>query len=403
MSESKNTAAPNIVAVLKAGDTTKKIAFTEISMSGCTTRLSFGVNREQPVTLQLFEDRGNGKYDPFAPIAALVESVTPRKTPNKIVYEATIRFKGTATAKHGIARILDQSREKNASHTDAKPENQNKATFIISVTCPMCGHEHIPFRALQRRTMAGHSNIFGVQQFTEALPGKDYCNYNLIRVTVCPTCFFASGYADDFIKESRAVKNASNPFDVEPVIAQWDADVPKRKKLVESNLDGFFNETRTLQQALLSYDLAVLTSDVLLQAEQEKKERARNYEIALKGVFYMMIKAELLMSNKKATEAEQTIKAALKKLEQIFPYLKRVSSIKAAFLMGMLGLYFESTKIVSDSYNFLQQYDKNNRVRFGTEEHKTLMTSLKKFKEAYQYRNDFSRKNLKGFNKPFDL
>ena len=171
--------------------------------------------------------------------------------------------------------------------------------------------------------------------------------------------------------------------------------------MIGSCMDGFFGENRNLEQSLLSYDLAVLTCDEIMKSEMGKKERLRNYEFARKAVLYMMIKAELLINNKKPKEAEDLMKMASSKLKEIFPFLRRESSVKAAFLLGMLGLYFEDHKDVGQNLSFLRQYGENNKVRLGSEEHKALMSSLKRLNEAYQSRADFSRKKLKGFTKPF--
>lgn len=372
-------------------------------MKSCRANVPVSVTRQQSVVLQFTENKGNGKLEAYKPITAIVDAVTKRNHHDAPIYDVTLTFQGTITASHGVAQMLEPPPKTKHQHAEATLDNQNKSIFIIPVTCHLCGQKQIPFRALQRHTIAGSSNIFGVQQFKEALPGKEYCNYNLLRVTVCPACFFASGYADDFIRESKTVKEIPEPFDKEPILAQWNASISARKNVIASKLDGFFSENRSLEQAVLAYDLAVISSNEILKTEQKKNERVRNYAVALKSVFYRLIKAEVLMSNKKTAEAENLLIDAQQYLTEIFPYLKRDASIKAAFLMAMLGLYFETPKAVADNIQFLQQYDKTNKVRFGTEEHKTLLSSLKKISAAYQSRGEFSRKKLKGFDKPFEF
>ena len=281
-------------------------------------------------------------------------------------------------------------------------EIANKSLLIIPVTCHMCGEEHIPFYSLQRRTMTTRTNIFGVYQYNEALPGKEFCNYNLIRVAICPHCYFSSGYTNDFISESSVKKNQSEPFDKGSIVDQWLASKSKRQDLVAPYRENLFSESRKIKQSLLAYSLALLSTKAILKTELVKKETSRDYSVELKAVSYMMIKAELLMSHNKSTEAVKIAKSALEKLQVISPFLRREAGIKAGYLMGMLGLYFEIPKIISESFIFLQQYDKRNKVKFGTEEHKAWVTSLQKFTEAYQSRDEFSHKNMNGFNKPFE-
>jgi len=282
-------------------------------------------------------------------------------------------------------------------------EVTNTSLYITPVTCHMCGEKHIPFWSLQRRTMVTDSNIFGIYQYKKALAGKEHCNYNLVRVTICPNCYFASGHTNDFISESSIKKDLPEPFNKEPIVEKWLASIPKRYTLIEPYLEGLFGEMRSPRQALLSYDLAILSCSAIMKVEEAKSEKARNYAIGVKSAFYMLIKAELLMGYKKGEAADKLAKSALAKLTKIYPYLQREHSVKAGFLTGMLGLYFDIPKVVGQSYSFLQEYDKLNKVRLGTDEHKVLVSSKKKFTEAYQSRAEFSRQNLKGFNKPFEF
>jgi len=416
MSDKGQTSGTRIVAAMKAGANVEKIIITDLSMSGCLARTSLSVNRLQAVMLQLFEARGDGKFEKFTPISASIDSAARIKSSDSVSYEIKIKFNGAISVGHGVVQAMNQANDQaepvpennqqksgqtSVQHVETSSENTNKSLFAIPVTCRMCGEKHIPFRSLQSRTMASDANVFGVPQYKEALPGKEFCDYNLVRITVCPSCYFSSGDVGDFQKESRTTKEDAVPFDREHVIAQWNATCSQREEVINSSKDSFFDENRNLEQSLLSYDLAVLTCDEIMKSEMEKKERLRDYEFARKAVLYMMIKAELLINKKKPKEAQELMKSASSRLEEIFPFLRRESSVKAAFLLGMLGLYFEDHKAVGQNLSFLRQYRENNKVRLGSEEHKTLVSSLKRLNEAYQSRADFSRKKLKGFDKPF--
>ena len=416
MPETGQSSSSRIVAAMKAGTNVEKIVIIDLSMNGCMARTSLSVNRQQAVVLQLFEARGDGTFDKFTPISASIDSATRIKSSDSVSYEIKIKFNGAISVGHGVVQAMNQvdhqpesdpegnqqeSGKAIAQHVVTNAEDSNKSLFSIPVTCYMCGQKHIPFRSLQSRTMVNDSNVFGVPQYKEALPGKVFCDYNLVRITVCPSCYFSSGHVGDFHKESKSAKDDSMPFDREHVIEQWNATVPDRRSVIDSSSDGFFGENRNFEQSLLSYDLAVLTCDEIMKSEMEKKERLRDYEFARKAVLYMMIKAELLINNKRSKEALDLMKIALSRLEKIFPYLQRESSVKAAFLLGMLGLYFEETKAVGRNLVFLRQYNENNKVRLGSDEHKALVSSLKRLNEAYQSRADFSRKKLNRFNKPY--
>jgi len=166
-------------------------------------------------------------------------------------------------------------------------------------------------------------------------------------------------------------------------------------------MNGFFSEERSLDQALISYDLAIASCDAIMNSEKQKKENLRNYEVGRKAAYYMVIKAEMLLQNKKPEAAEELLNQAIPRLEECFLYTRRESSIKAAFLLGMLGIYFENLELARKYFGFLQVYEKENKVRSGTEQQKILASSLKKLSEAYEFRDDYSKNKLKGFDPPF--
>ncbi|MDH5218075.1 MAG: hypothetical protein OEX19_10290, partial [Gammaproteobacteria bacterium] len=271
-----------IIAAMKAGTNAEKIIITDLSMNGCMARTSLSVNRQQVVTLQLFEARSDGKFAKFTPISASIDATTRIKSSNSVSYEIKIKFNDAISVGHGVVQAMNQvnnqpepgleNNKQESGQTAPQPvdvssKNSNKSLFDIPVTCRMCGEKHIPFRSLQSRTMVSDANVFGVPQYKEALPGKEFCDYNLVRITVCPSCYFSSGDVGDFQKESRSTKDDTAPFDREHVIAQWNATTSQREEVIDSSKDGFFDENRNLEQSLLSYDLAVLTCDEIMKSE----------------------------------------------------------------------------------------------------------------------------------------
>ncbi|MDH5230610.1 MAG: hypothetical protein OEY10_05890 [Nitrosopumilus sp.] len=423
MSNSHKQIRQKVAALLKSGATSNRITITDITMRGCTAVLTAPITEEEDITLQILKNIANGKRDSFLPAPVSLDSILKRKSRNGEFYEAKFSFRRVDSVEHGISWAINNAtaddflssslpinhEQKNNKHasTDAKSDSKlvaiNSSLSILPVTCHMCGEQHIPFRVLSRRTMKPESNIFGVNQYKSALPGKEFCNYNLIRITICPICYFASSQFQDFIREASLIKTSEEPFHKEPIVDKWLSGSSKREKLVEAYQQGLFDENRNIKQALLSYDLAILSSNAILKMQMAKQERARDYRIGLQIVSYILTKAELLMSKQKTSEAENNLKIALKKLQEIFIYLNNESSIKASYLIGMIGLYFEIPDLINQTFNFLQQYGKQSKPRAGTEEYKAWQKNLEKFKTAYQEREDFSRRRLKGFDKPFEF
>ncbi len=413
----------NIVAAITIGSKIKKITIHNLCMSCCIARLNFEIKPFEHAVLQLSEDNGRETPSFYAPIKITIETVTQNESDPEAYY-AKIKFNGIVTANQGVVQSLHSEKPSpdTQNHTSTKDTTRilsqgatnspSKTTSGISasklnsvsvtpVRCHMCSQKKIPFWSLQNRTMLSKTNIFGVSSYTEAMPRRDFCDFNLIRVIVCPKCFFASSDILDFKKENGSQGFSRAPFDKKAISKQWDKGISARKKLVAPHLDGFFDDERNLEQALLSYDLAIITGDEMFKSDEMLDPKRRKYHLARKAIYYMMTKAELLINNENTAAAEKILQDVIIRLETIFPYLQHEPSIRAGFLLGMLSLYFEDYLKLGQYLTFLREFNKDGKIAEDSEEYKTLSTSLKKLDEAYQNRAEYSKTNLTRFEKPF--
>lgn len=393
----------DVLAVLRLDGINEKVHLTDISAQGCTAIVDFEVGRDKTIALQLFEDKGDGQFGTYSPITSSIASVTKRRTAEGERYEIRIKFNISPTPSHGVEQAIKSQNLINFKHKETVLTGNNPSLEIIPVTCYLCGQKDIPFRVLDKRAMVASTNIFGIQEYREAHSGKTFCNYNLVKVAVCPTCYFASSSAKDFKRESLLKRQIIAPFRKVDIFDQWMAGTAQRKAMLGSTQEQFFSDKRNLHQALVSYDLAIITTEAILAVEQQKQERARNYRISLKIIQYLLIKAELLMANGKAAEAQDILKQTMNRIGEYFPFLQKEASIKAAYLRGMLGLYVEDARVVGETMQFLQNYKRNNNVLPGTDEATALKINLNKFSNACQSREEFSKSKLKGFQKPFEF
>jgi len=384
-------------AELAVGTSTKKVVISELSMTSCVARLTFRVKPFQRGMLRLIDDKTD---KPFKPIKTTIESVSQKKSDPEAYY-TVIKFNDMVKANHGVVQLL-KSDNSSADDNEQPVVRANKNSLRVSpVSCRMCAQQHIPFWALQSRSMLTKSNIFEVPSYVEALPRKDFCDFNLIRIIVCPSCYFASNDIQDFKKASTDDELVKPPFKKERIIEHWNANIEERRSLVEPHLNGFFSEERSLEQGLLSYDLAIITSNEIFRADEDKDPKRRNYNPIRKIVYYLLIKAEVLMINDRVEEAQKLLEMVLNRLEEIFPFLNNEPSIRAGFLMGMLGLYFEEYRKVAQNLTFLKGYNQDEHLRKSSDEYKTLTTTTKKLDEAFQNRDEYSKANLTRLQKPF--
>lgn len=393
---SEKTKKVQVVAELKGGTNTEKVVITNLSMIDCQIRLTFRLRPEQFVVIRLYDHQGEKGFSPYNPMKGTVDSFRQSKTDPKVFY-AKVSFNDIPKPDQGVERILNPGKFAGLGKSK-KIEAKKNSLRGVSVRCHMCLHDEIPFWMLQYRCMLTKANIFGVPSYYQALTGQDFCDYNLIRVAVCPKCYFATNDVNFFQRSKEGEGFTPPPFDKKMIAEFWKEGIEERRKLVAPHEEGFYGEERTLEQALLSYDLGVMTCDAIFKADEEKEEKRRNYTPSRNAVSYLMFKAELLMANNQAEKAEKVLDEVVARLEKIFIYLNDEPSIKAGFLMGMISLYQNDTPRVKKYLSFLRDYNRDGKVKQGSDEFKTLIIKETKMSDAYQDKEDYSKDNLKSFH-----
>lgn len=393
---SENIKKVQVVAELKGGTNTEKVIITSLSMLGCQVRLTFRLRPEQFVVLRLYDNQEGKGFSPYGPIKSTVESFRQSKSDPKAFY-ARLNFNDMVKPDQGVERIINPEKFAGISKPKTITTTKNSIRGIL-VRCHMCLQDEIPHYVLQFRSMLTKSNIFGVPSYYQALSGQDFCDYNLIRVSVCPKCYFASNDVKFFQRAKEGEGFSPPPFNKKVIADSWNDTIEDRKKIVEPLLDGFYGEDRTLEQALLSYDLAIMTSDEVFKADAAKEEKRRNFTPIRTSISYLMFKAELLMANKQPEEAGKILEEVIERMEKIFPYLNDEPSIKAGFLMGMVSLYQNDLTRVKTYLSFLRDYNRDGKVKKGSDEFKTLQIKETKMSDAYLDKEDYSKDVLKSFH-----
>lgn len=160
----------------------------------------------------------------------------------------------------------------------------NSSLLVAQLLCPF--HEQvIPFPAYSLRSdrIETTFNYFDLPVYLRPIGKADYCNYHLVNVTVCPQCLFASNHHEMFWRAGdRQRKSASMR---EKIIQVVQADQQRRRRISGELTPSFFNEQRSMEDALLSLELALDSSRSLLQADSSQfiNELARmgNYHLRL--------------------------------------------------------------------------------------------------------------------------
>lgn len=391
---------PRYIAELTIGTNNSKVELSEISMEHCIARVSYLVRPYQQGLLQIHTHEGSERISSFNPVKVVVESIRQR-TGDVGASFIKLKFRGMVSASQGVVQLLHTQTQALAKTEEPEPQKANTSLRIKLLNCPICHQEDIAFHVLEKRTMITKTNLFGVPQYAEAYPGREFCDYNLLRIAVCPSCFFASNDPNEFVGVASNGKVKSPSFNAGKMAKQWLETKNERAELVSNNLTHFFDEGRSSEQAVLTFDLSVMTSDAMFKIDEERSPRTRNYNPVRKATYYLFVKAELLMNDGNVDEAEKTLNEIMNRLEFLFPLLSGETSIRSAYLLGLINIYFQDYQHAYKYLAFLNECSKNDNVETGTNEYKELKTSLKKLNDVLQNREDFNRTSLNGFDRPY--
>ncbi|MCP4757210.1 MAG: TerB family tellurite resistance protein [Proteobacteria bacterium] len=351
-------------AKLTMGASPLEIRCFGLSEKGCMLYTNATVNPKARITVQLYQPQDEGKPDEmYHPIRANCTWCRPVKSRfGKFVVKAV--FQQTFLESQGAALMTPSKNHSEGSRTGLKPSNSSLLGFYVQ--CRACGKRNIPFWLLRSKSMVTVDNIFDIPVYMKSVEGKDFCDFNLLQVTVCPKCFFASNQMEFFKRQDGPVKPP--PFDVEAFASQWKTTALDRKRILNGDTGWLASEKRTPAQAGQSYRLASITYDHLASLETENG--IVNYK--RRSALFLMTQAELAMSNGDPDNAENSIRKAEKRLEAIFSKLEKDVSIRSAYQLAMMKIYFRKYEEAGDYLHLLKHYDRTRHVAAGSKEYRAL-------------------------------
>lgn len=275
---------------------------------------------------------------------------------------------------------------------DDEPKKEPTISSSLSgfyVKCYICGEKNIMFWQLGKNNARPKKNIFGVPTYNNTNDDENFCNFNLMQVTVCPNCFFASNRLDYFQiqgKKAGKLPIASSGFETE-----WQKTVYYRKELINEINEGFFTERRTKTEAILSYQLAIETEDYLSRFDPDRST------FKLNTIFLILTQAELAMENGLRAIAERKLQEVKNRLETVFTNLKKTEKIQVASLLIMIKIYFKNYEHIEIYQDFLKNYPSRKALDPESEESKSLSQAIKMTTEAWKHRDKYVYEKLGGF------
>jgi len=270
-----------------------------------------------------------------------------------------------------------------------KPSNSSLLGYFVE--CRVCGKKNIPFWLLRTKTMNTQNNIFGIPIYHKPKTGKEFCDFNLLQVVICPDCLFASNQMDHFKKQTG--DKGQPPFDAKSFKEDWNKGLPIRKQLVGKTSTWLSAEKRSIGQAISSYGLGLITSDHLAKiARDEPVDHQR------RSISYLLIQAELSMNKGESEKARILTNDAEKRLEGVFAALSGAQSIRSAFVLALIKIYFKKYEEAGDYLNFVKNYDRSRPVTPGSPEYRVLNQVMRPLENAWQERAEYAHDILLDFH-----
>jgi len=130
--------------------------------------------------------------------------------------------------------------------------------FKLHVCCPVCNENEIYAHELRAKSQVVTYTAFQVPVYAAA-PGFKTVDYNILAVTVCPRCLFASADKKDFIRYDSTGKNEIKSQMARQVIMGLQEKIGERKAILRyiTDYNSFFSRPRSDEAAIAAYRLAI--------------------------------------------------------------------------------------------------------------------------------------------------
>ena len=377
-------------ARLHVRNITEDVVGLDLAEMGCRIKSKYRINILSKLILEFYvpSSKDEGKYvvgDPMGNV--IVRWTKPSKQEGYFILG--LEFGSKPRENHGISELLVGPRSSSVEKLSCK----NTSLMGHYAECYACGELNIPQFSLKKKAVHVQNNIFGIPTYGEPVPGLDPIDYNRLCLTICPNCHF-TGPGDEFFKFS---KEDEPPFPVASFSKRWAEAQAELTEKYEATKEGINGEERSVEQALLSYELATRTFQTLCEVNPSNGAfpgllamiRARHAQ------FCMTYPVE---SQEKGKErAHELLIEAQTDLDENFAKLDEMQSLLAAQLLIAISIYFKDIDVTGKYMKFLDQFDSREKPDENSQIGKTLLQVRTTVDELYQNRHEYHKDQLKTF------
>jgi len=377
-------------ARLHVRNITEDVVGLDLAEMGCRIKSKYRINILSKLILEFYvpSNKDEGKYvvgDPMGNV--IVRWTKPSKQEGYFILG--LEFGSKPRENHRIKELLVGPRSSALESMSCK----NTSLMGHYAECYACGELNIPQYSLKKKAVHVQNNIFGIPTYGEPVPGLDPIDYNRLCLTICPNCHF-TGPGDEFFKFS---KEDEPPFPVASFSKRWAEAQAELTEKYEATKEVINGEERSVEQALLSYELATRTFQTLCEVNPSNGAfpgllamiRARHAQ------FCMTYPVE---SQEKGKErAHELLIEAQTDLDESFGKLDEMQSLLAAQLLIAISIYFKDIDVTGKYMKFLDQFDSREKPDENSQIGKTLLQVRTTVDELYQNRHEYHKDQLKTF------
>ena len=303
-----------------------------------------------------------------------------------------LEFGAEPRENHGVTELLGGRRCETAKTLKC----QNSSLMGHYAECFACGQKSIRQYSLKKKAVHIQNNIFGIPTYCEPVPGLDPIDYNLLYLTICPNCHFTAP-GDEFFKISKEDEPYHHTFPSAKFSERWSEVQAELSEKYEKLKDGIEGEERSIEQALLSYELATRTFETLCEVEPTNGSFLGLLAMIRTRHSQVCISYPIDSPEKGKERAHKLLLEAQTDLDENFGSLDEVQSLLAAQLLIAISIYFKDIDVTGKYMKFLDQFDSREKPDENSQIGKTLLQVRTTVEELYKNRHDYHKDQLKTF------
>lgn len=267
----------------------------------------------------------------------------------------------------------------------------NNAVKIRQFTCFVCGSEDtIQYNVLEPKSQKPETNIFGIPSYKAANKGFNFVDFNMVKLAVCPSCYYASANKEDFRR--RPVDEAPKYLSNKAFNTYWIGTIfDRQEKLLNFNMAEYYDLHPSLELVEVLYDIRI-------QAIEKGCELSKEDSIRWEAVTTKLTLAEILSGRGREDRVNQLLKECVEQSREVFEKSAELTyTYKAGRVLFYLALYFEDKKIYGEMIDYFSRSVRENNEP-STEDGKLLKKIAKELRRSFDDREDYAKKALDGLH-----